>query len=351
MKKIYYLFSIAFVFMSLHVGLAQTGCSDLEITTVENGSVCGGGSVTLQATGSGTGDDIFWYDAATGGDVVGQGNVFETPAISATTSYWAVEAIASGSTGTVGPVDPSMGTATGSSIAIGTQRMYFDVHQPVVLASVDIYPTATVGSQGSVTIRDNNQQVLYDIPYTTTVTGGTTPQTIMLNVSLQPGSDYEIGQGTAISLMRNSNGAVFPYSSPMITLTDTSFNTGYYYWFYNWVYDDLVIDCESPREEVIATVNNNADEDIASLPYTHTENTATYFNNYAGAPGSDCGTTDNFLDGNDVVYKYTADDDYILSVELTDLDEINTAVFVYEDCADIGDTCAVEGSINDKNTA
>jgi len=351
MGKIYYLFSITFVFFSLQHAFSQVGCSDLEITAVEGGTVCGGGSVVLRATSSGTGDDIFWYDAATGGDVVGQGNVFETPAISATTSYWAVEAIASGSTGTVGPVDPSMGTATGSSIAIGTQRMYFDVHQPVVLASVDIYPTATVGSQGSVTIRDNNQQVLYDIPYTTTVTGGTTPQTIMLNVSLQPGSDYEIGQGTAISLMRNSNGAVFPYSSPMITLTDTSFNTGYYYWFYNWVYDDLVIDCESPREEVVATVNDAADEDVVSIPYSHSGNTEDYYNNYTGIPGVDCGSVDNYLDGYDVVYKYTADDDYVLTVSLDSISEQYSAVFVYESCADIGVSCAEEGSVAEDSIA
>ena len=38
--------------------------------------------------------------------------------------------------------------------------------------------------------------------------------------------------------------------------------------------------CESPRTEVIATVNNVADNEITSIPYTDTDNTANFDNNY-----------------------------------------------------------------------
>src|SRR5690606_26693193 len=56
-------------------------CSDslLDITSTTGDSVCNEGNITLQATASGTGQDIFWYDAPTGGNLVGQGPSFDTP--------------------------------------------------------------------------------------------------------------------------------------------------------------------------------------------------------------------------------------------------------------------------------
>lgn len=366
MKKIYYLFSFAFVFMSLHHGLAQTGCSDLEITAVENGSVCGGGSVTLQATASGTGDEIVWYDSATGGSYLSVGDVFETPSINSPTSYWVAEVIGVGgfSSGH-GLVAPISGANFGTAANYG---LLFDVHQPFTLSTVDVYTSSASGDNIEVTIFDENLNVLHVVNEAVPPGNGTVPYAVPINFTFVPGNNYRISRtstgGSYKYESSNANTIGYPLivgnaGATMATIKAGAYGTTIppgggdhlYYIFYNWTIDDMDILCESPREEVIATVNNVADEDIASLPYSHTENTATYFNNYSGAPGSDCGSNDDYLDGYDVVYKYTADDDYILNVELTDLDEVNTAIFVYEDCADIGDTCAVEGSINDTNTA
>src|SRR5699024_5296580 len=88
-----------------------------------------------------------------------------------------------------------------------------------------------------------------------------------------------------------------------------------------------------------------------SLPYTDANTTSDFLNEYTGAPGSGCGTEDDYLDGNDVVYKYSATDDYILSVDLSGLSEPNTAVFVYTDCADIGNQCEAEGSYNGNDSS
>src|SRR5699024_1361276 len=89
---------------------------------------------------------------------------------------------------------------------------------------------------------------------------------------------------------------------------------------------------------------------VDSLPYTHSANTATYGNNYSDVPGDDCGTDEAYLEGNDVVYEYTADKNSILFVDLTDLNRPNTAVFVYSDCNDIGDQCEAQGSYNADNS-
>ncbi|MBK8952681.1 MAG: T9SS type A sorting domain-containing protein [Chitinophagaceae bacterium] len=156
-----------------------------------------------------------------------------------------------GGVGTVGPLNPTIGTISASNIAVATQRMYFDVLAPVQIVSVDIYPTATIGSAGSITIRNNTQTVIADIPYTTTVTGGSV-QTVPLNISLPPGTGYEMGQGTAINLNRNTTGAVYPYTSSAINITGNSFDPAYYYFYYNW---QFATGCESARTAVVATIN------------------------------------------------------------------------------------------------
>src|SRR5690554_3529994 len=61
---------------------------------------------------------------------------------------------------------------------------------------------------------------------------------------------------------------------------------------------------------------------VGALPYTTTDDTANYTDNpnIEGSPGSSgCGTTSNYLNGNDVVYAYTADFDGVISVQLTEL--------------------------------
>src|SRR5690625_2131193 len=93
MKKKYFLNLLITVFFLTYVSSsAQSRCSSLEITATQDGAVCGAGSVKLEATPSGTGDEVLWYNAATGGDIIGLGNTIYIPEISASTSYWVAEA-------------------------------------------------------------------------------------------------------------------------------------------------------------------------------------------------------------------------------------------------------------------
>ncbi|MFN5183495.1 MAG: beta strand repeat-containing protein, partial [Bacteroidota bacterium] len=91
--------------------------------TVSNLSVCEGGTVTLSATAPG--GTYNWYDAATGGNLLGTGISFATPAINSTTNYFVNSTIA----GCSGPVTtvtvtaiptPAAPTALGDSICAGT---------------------------------------------------------------------------------------------------------------------------------------------------------------------------------------------------------------------------------------
>lgn len=85
-------------------------------------------------------------------------------------------------------------------------------------------------------------------------------------------------------------------------------------------------DCDNPFE-------------IPSLPFNHTSDTEIYDNIYSGKPGASCSTSGDFLDGYEVVYKYTSTNDDILQIELSGNLDGDVGVFVYEGCADIGSTC------------
>ncbi len=235
-------------------------CDDLEILSTTDGGICESGTTVLQATASGTGDEIYWYNAPTGGNLVGQGSSFTTPNLTATTSFWASEVLLSEGGGIVnmGPLDPSIGTSSVSNLT--NHGMNFTVLTATTLTSVEIFPTAAIGTVGTIEIREGNAAqagtIVETVSYTTTVMGtlaSPVAQTVMLNVTLQPGN-YTLTPGIGINLIRNTTGASYPYTSSVAVITGNTFNVNYWYWFYNWQFGSSLVLCESDREEVIATV-------------------------------------------------------------------------------------------------
>src|SRR5699024_9697198 len=79
---------------------------------------------------------------------------------------------------------------------------------------------------------------------------------------------------------------------------------------------------------------------VTTLPYSHTSNTDMYGDNVDLAPGGAlCRTTQDFLDGYDVVYKFTSQTDDIINIDLSGNLGGDVGVFLYESCSDIGTTC------------
>src|SRR5699024_4564487 len=92
--------------------------------------------------------------------------------------------------------------------------------------------------------------------------------------------------------------------------------------------------------------------EIAGLPYTTDDDTINYANEYSGTPGASCGTTANYLNGNNVVYTYTATANTLVQINL-ESSASNKGVFVYDDCDNIGSLCFigdVESSANEDLT-
>lgn len=81
---------------------------------------------------------------------------------------------------------------------------------------------------------------------------------------------------------------------------------------------------------------------IASLPFNTNDNTSNYADDYSGGQGTNCGSNTQFyLDGDDVVYKYTATTTGFININLTPSAsaDIYSGIFVYGNCADIGSNC------------
>jgi hypothetical protein len=234
-----------------------TSCQPPAILNVNGATVCGAsGSATISATAD-SGAIITWYDAATGGNVLGTGNSYTTPVISANTTYY-VSARTAGVNGQVGPASPSvLGSVSATNYAIGTYYQIFDVITPTTLVSVDVFPVSSVaiGTSSAVEIRNNAGTTLISVPYTVSVNDGVTPQTVTINYPLAVGTGYRIGQGVGINLNRNTAGATYPYTSGAISVTGNNFSSGpnYWYYIYNWKFSSS---CESARQPVNVTVNS-----------------------------------------------------------------------------------------------
>src|SRR5690606_25747591 len=120
-------------------------CDDLEITSTIDGGICESGTTVLQATGSGTGDNIYWYNAPTGGNLVGQGTNFTTPNLTATTSFWVSEVLLEAGGGALtgqGKPTYTVASPTGNT---GTGGLAFNAVESFVIEEVTLYSNTTVG--------------------------------------------------------------------------------------------------------------------------------------------------------------------------------------------------------------
>lgn len=242
---------------SSFVATFTTLCQPPAILSATGATVCPGTSATLSATAD-AGATITWYDAPTGGNTLTTGNSYTTPNLSSTTNYY-ISAIA-GSSESVGVANPGALTNAGTTTA-GT-TFYIEatvVNNPINVQSVDVFPGAA-GSASFIRVYLGTASTpVYEIPFTSNVaSGGVIPQTIPLNILLNPGVYRFKIEGTG-SYYRNYStpngvGQSFPYGQGDFTLTGGSNVTTGYYLFYNFIIGNA---CESARTMVTATVDIN----------------------------------------------------------------------------------------------
>ncbi|MFD2434753.1 hypothetical protein ACFSO9_15185 [Mesonia maritima] len=230
------------------------------VSGAQGDSVCENGQLTLSITNPSQYDDsseVYWFDSASGGEIVGVGDTFTTPDLSQTTSYWATEVFLGLGTIT-GQANP--GPVTGST-SNANNGLYINAEETIIINTVDVY---SAGS-GNIIIEIKNQSGTYSETISRSVNAGTTADptltTLTINRELPGNDDYYIYKSSGPSLLYTpSANATFPYPlGPSASITSGATSTGAtnssYYYFYNWDIKGSTVLCEtSPREEVVATV-------------------------------------------------------------------------------------------------
>ncbi|MAV00937.1 MAG: hypothetical protein CMC37_05165 [Flavobacteriaceae bacterium] len=88
---------------------------------------------------------------------------------------------------------------------------------------------------------------------------------------------------------------------------------------------------------------------IDALPYSTTDTTENYQDDYSGSAGENCNeSAAYYLNGDDVVYGYTATSDTSINVFMSP-DALYSGIFVYDSCDDIGVECVAGIGASDED--
>ncbi|MBL7928154.1 MAG: T9SS type A sorting domain-containing protein [Bacteroidia bacterium] len=221
-------------------------------------SVCFVGSGILTASGTG---DINWYDAQTGGNLVGTGSSFTTPVLTSSTTYYA------DNTDTfLGPVNfaPPHNNliGNGGNHTDPTRYLIFNALTDLTLVSVKVY--AQGAGNRIIELRDNNNAVLQSV--TAFVPDG--ESRITLNFNIMAGTNYRLGTGNTPDMFRNNSGVQYPYDvNGFVSITSSSAGAQFYYFFYDWEVKGPDMVCTSLRSPATMHVQNclGIDENETSL--------------------------------------------------------------------------------------
>lgn len=225
-----------------------TDCAVPALLPVTNGTLCGGGSTTLTATGS-SGSTVEWFSDSGATTLIGTGTSFVTPTLFATTTYYARSKV-NGGLQIVGPISP---IAQGGSLGVLSTPTYisFSIFSSTVFQSIDIYPMVA-GQSGVIYIHNAANTVIGTYNYVTSVSGGNTAQTIPLGISLNPGN-YFLDMNTlpAGGLVVNVDNGQALYTSSVCNITDNGYDNTFYLYAYNWKLSNV---CKSLITPVTANI-------------------------------------------------------------------------------------------------
>ncbi len=192
--------------------------------TATGDSICAGDMAVLNAVG----DSILWYDD--NGFLVATGSTFNTPTLTATTTYFAGNLIINpGVTVNVGKPD-----STGGGVySTNEEGILFDVTQPLVLQSVKVY--ANGNGNRTIQLLDIGGNTLYS----TNVFIPNGESRVMLNYDIAPGNDYQLMANTGANLFVNNanpnSNINFPYQLvDTVSVYSSTLGSGVYYYFYDW---------------------------------------------------------------------------------------------------------------------
>lgn len=199
-----------------------------------------------------TGDDLTWYDAPTGGNIIGTGPVVTTPEVIATASFFAEQTVMYGG-------ETFFGGKTDHTLAGGQFHnstgfyLMFDAYEPFTIKSVKVY--ADVDGDRDLYLQTADGTNL--IEQTISIAEG--ESRVDLDWYVLPGTGYRMRvANSGHGMWRDGIGSnpVFPYYIGNVG-SITGANTGtpdYWYYFYDWEIETDERMCVSPRSEVTVNV-------------------------------------------------------------------------------------------------
>ncbi|HAD11627.1 MAG TPA: hypothetical protein DCF33_04225, partial [Saprospirales bacterium] len=230
---------------------------------VEPDTILTGETAQLLAMGS----QIAWYDSPTSQTPLVIGNLFTTPALTQSTTYWTSSTTSFGLPNDFVGMEYHQGSVNADVNFEG--GLLFNCFQPFTLKKVKVY-TALAGER-KIVLQSINGDVLQDktvyIPKDTSI--------IELNFDVQPGTDLVLTTDATVNLAnlgslgpqlrRSSDNINYPYEIPgVVSITSSTFNETRYYYFFNWEIGFPDRECTSERVPVTVVVED--DNSATSLP-------------------------------------------------------------------------------------
>ncbi len=218
-------------------------------------TLCGSGSVTLNATGA-LGSTLTWYDAPSGGTVLGTGATYTTPTLTNSATYYVNSSYTTVTSGL-----GATGTPTPNNTLLSSERgIVISVTESGTLNSAQFYLASGAYAGTARLVNNSTGTQIISTPVSGTA-ASTGMQTVTLNWPMTAGTTYRLVFGmTTGSYVNNSTGvnyATAPWnnfgsSGTIISGYETSgASSSIYSSFYNMQYTKV---CESSRSSVTVTV-------------------------------------------------------------------------------------------------
>ncbi|MFZ1694885.1 MAG: lysyl oxidase family protein [Flavobacteriales bacterium] len=228
------------------------------VPTGTGATVLTGNSAQISATGS----NVRWYDAPSGGSLLGSGNAFNTPVLTSTTDYWAADVnVSNGQTISAGKEDNS----GGGGYFNGKHWLYFDAYEPFKLESFKVY--ANSFGKRQFVVRDQLGNLIHEL-FIELAPGMTEVQ---VNWDIPAGINHAItafddNSDVYQDLYRNNAGVSYPYAIGSLgSITGSSGGSGVYYFLYDWRVSTNDVISESARTMVTANVSLGVSADVKAM--------------------------------------------------------------------------------------
>lgn len=222
-----------------------------EAPEADDVSIANNTSATLAATG----ENIEWFDVATGGTAIATGNSFNTPVLTNTTTYWVSGATVHG--GEISNGGATNNTVNGQYHTNADNYQLFTAFEDLIIQSVKVYATGAANRTIAVVDQSNGSTVatgVFNIP--------DGESRVTLNFNVPEGGPYGLRcVGGNPQLWRDGAGSnpQYPYAlgtlGSMTSSTASGNNaTAYYYFFYDIEVKRPSTTCVGPRAEVLVNV-------------------------------------------------------------------------------------------------